>query len=183
MITAKDFIPDKNSGERLVANIWPHPIVFIKIIASCLFLFILPVIFLYGITYAYPQIVENQILTAFFSAACFSYYLFVLMFSLFIWMTNYLDVWTVTTGRIISRRQNGLFSRTVSELELYRVQDITSEQKGFLPTVLNYGDLYIQSAGEQERFVYRNIANPTGMARTIQKLDEEAKVKFNRPSV
>jgi len=183
MITAKDFIPNKNTDERVVANIWPHPIVFLKVILACLVLFIMPVLLAYLINYSYPQIMENRSLLIFLSLAGFAYYLFILMFTLFIWMTNYLSVWTITTRRIISRKQNGLFSRTVSELELYRVQDITSEQKGFWPTVLNYGDLYIQTAGEEERFVFKNFANPTGISRIIQKLDEDAKHEFNQPAV
>lgn len=174
---------DENSDERIVANVWPHPIVFIKVILVCLALFAVPALFAYSVNSAYPRAAENQVLTALAVTASFAYYLYVLLFSLFVWMTNYLSFWTVTTHRIISRRQNGLFSRTVSELELYRVQDVTSEQKGFWATMLNYGDLYIQTAGEEERFVFKNFADPAGVSRMIQKLDEQAKQKFNRPAV
>jgi len=179
----KDFTLDKKANEKIVAHIWPHPIVFISIIMACLFLVILPVPLAYFAGVFVPRLSDNEIAMAFFTAAGFSYYLFVLMFSLFVWMTNYLSVWTVTTQRIVSRRQNGLFNRVVSELELYRVQDITSEQKGFLATVLNYGDLYIQTAGEEKRFIFNNIGNPTGMGRLLEKLDEDAKRQINRPAV
>ena len=183
MMTTKDFIPDQQADESLVINLWPHPIVFLRVILGCLVLFILPILAAYLVDFVWPQALANPTLGAFVVSAGFAYYLYVLMFSLFIWMTNYLSVWTITTRRIISRRQNGLFNRTVSEIELYRVQDITSEQKGFWPTVLNYGDLYIQSAGEEERFIFKNIGNPTNISRIIQKLDEDAKQKFNHPAL
>ena len=44
----------------------------------------------------------------------------------------YLDTWIVTTERIISIEQKGLFERTASELDLISVQDATAEVHGFL---------------------------------------------------
>ncbi|MBI5766041.1 PH domain-containing protein [Candidatus Falkowbacteria bacterium] len=105
-----------------------------------------------------------------------------LVFAFTFWTTTYLDVWTITTERIINREQNGLFNRVVSELDLYRVQDVTAEQKGFFATIFHYGDVYIQSAGEKERFVFKQIANPYSIAKMVQRLDEKAKINHaNEP--
>ena len=87
----------------------------------------------------------------------------------------HLDVWTVTTDRVINREQNGLFNRVVSEMDLYRIQDVTAEQKGFFPTILHYGNVYIQSAGVKERFIFEQVPSPYRVAKIIQKLDERAK--------
>jgi len=100
----------------------------------------------------------------------------VLLIALFTaWTETYLDVWTVTTDRIINREQNALFNRVVSELDLKRVQDVTAEQKGFFPTIFYYGDVFIQSAGVKERFVFEQIPQPYKIAKIIQRLDERAK--------
>ena len=86
-------------------------------------------------------------------------------------VTDYwLDVWIVTSERIINGEQHGLFNRLVSEVHLEQIQDITSETKGFLETFLTYGDVYIQTAGERERFRFKNVDNPDDVKITISEL-------------
>ncbi|QQR77430.1 MAG: PH domain-containing protein [Candidatus Moraniibacteriota bacterium] len=93
--------------------------------------------------------------------------IFLWLFAFLIWIDYYLDVWIITTKRIVNIEQKGLFVRSMSELYLFRVQDTTSEVKGFFPSMLNYGDVFIQSAGEQERFQFHKIPDPYGVKDTI----------------
>ncbi|OGF33927.1 hypothetical protein A2223_02390 [Candidatus Falkowbacteria bacterium RIFOXYA2_FULL_35_8] len=58
----------------------------------------------------------------------------------------------------------------MSEKDLGRMQDITSDVKGFLPTILNYGDVHIQTAGEEQRFVFKQIPNAEEVTRTISNI-------------
>lgn len=104
-----------------------------------------------------------------------SYMLVVLVITLSQITDYFLDVWIVTNERIINIEQHGLFARTVSELRLNQVQDITSETKGFLETFLTYGDVHIQTAGERSRFQFKNIDNPDEVKLTIAKLVAECK--------
>lgn len=104
-----------------------------------------------------------------------SYMLVVLVITLSQITDYFLDVWIVTNERIINIEQHGLFARTVSELRLNQVQDITSETKGFLETFLTYGDVHIQTAGEKSRFQFKNIDNPDEVKLTIAKLVAECK--------
>jgi membrane protein YdbS with pleckstrin-like domain len=86
-------------------------------------------------------------------------------------ITDYwLDVWIVTTERVINAEQHGLFNRLVSEVHLEQIQDITSETRGFLETFLTYGDVYVQTAGERERFRFKNVDNPDDVKITISEL-------------
>jgi hypothetical protein len=104
-----------------------------------------------------------------------------LMFVLVITMTEltdyWLDTWIVTSERIINIEQHGLFKRTVSELPLDQVQDVTSETHGFLETFLTYGDVYIQSAGERQRFQFKNIDNQDAVKEKIIGLVQRCKVR------
>ena len=72
----------------------------------------------------------------------------------------YLDVFVVTSERIIHIEQHGPFSRTVAELRLERVQDVTVEQHGMLATFLHFGNLRVQTAGEASEFVFFAIPHP-----------------------
>jgi hypothetical protein len=88
-----------------------------------------------------------------------------------------LDVWIVTDQRIINIEQKGLFSRVVSELELENIQDITSDVRGVIATFLNYGDLFVQTAAEKERFIFRNIPDPYKVKDMIMNLQEKVETK------
>jgi uncharacterized membrane protein YdbT with pleckstrin-like domain len=77
-----------------------------------------------------------------------------------IWVDYYLDVWIITNLRIINVEQKGLFHRATSEMGLGRIQDVTTEVKGVIPTFLNYGDVFIQTAAETERFMFRQVPDP-----------------------
>lgn len=86
------------------------------------------------------------------------YMMSLIIFLFFIWTDYYLDMWVVTNERIIDVEQHGLFSREVSEVPVSRVQDITIEIHGFFETILKFGTIRIQTAGERE-FVIHNVPN------------------------
>lgn len=78
-------------------------------------------------------------------------YIMVLLGLLFLtWMDYYLDMWIITSERIIDVDQEGLFNRSISEIPLRSVQDITIEIDGVIETFLKFGTMRIQTAGERE---------------------------------
>lgn len=81
------------------------------------------------------------------------YLMFLLLFAFLIWMNYYLDVWIITTERIIDIEQHNLFSRTISEFPMSRVQDVSIDVHGVIETFLKFGDLKVQTAGSHEGFV------------------------------
>jgi uncharacterized membrane protein YdbT with pleckstrin-like domain len=95
------------------------------------------------------------------------------LYSFMIWIDYYFDIWVITSERIINVEQKGLFSREVSELRYSKIQDVTMEVNGFLPTVLNYGDIRVQTAGEEEEFLFRTISDPYTIKGIIMKLQKQ----------
>lgn len=82
-------------------------------------------------------------------------YIFItLMIAFVLWMDYYLDVWIVTNTRVIDVEQKGMFQREVSEFMLSRIQDITVEIPSFVATLLHYGNLRVQTAGEKSFTAY-----------------------------
>ncbi len=93
--------------------------------------------------------------------------LFVVAFFMIWWcglfyrITMYLlDYWIVTDHRIIDSEQHGFFNRTVAELNLAKIQDISVQIIGLIPTWLNYGNLEVQTAGASEKFFFKEIPRP-----------------------
>lgn len=109
------------------------------------------------------------------------YYLIVMLFLLTGYVDYILDVWLVTTERIVNIEQQGLFGRVSAEKKLYRIQDVTAEVKGLLPTLLNFGDVYVQTAGEQQRFIFKQVPRAREVAEKIIDLMEQAHQRHPAP--
>ena len=101
------------------------------------------------------------------------YALFILLFFFNNFIDYYLDVWIVTNERLTAIEQKGLFSRTVAELRYYRVQDVQSEVRGIIPTIFGYGNIMVQTAGTQPRFLMKQVPRAHSIAKRIQALMEE----------
>lgn len=75
----------------------------------------------------------------------------------------FLNAWILTSQRIIDIKQRRYFSREVSSLFLDRVQDVTTDVTGVVPSILGIGDINVQSAGATERFYMHGIPDPEHM--------------------
>lgn len=102
-------------------------------------------------------------------------YILFLITSLFIiWVLYYLNMYIVTNERIVDVDQKGLFSHHVSELNMEKIEDVTSEVNGILGHIFDYGTVYIQTAGTRERFDFENVPNPGQITKLILELYERS---------
>ena len=100
------------------------------------------------------------------------YYLAIWLFFFSMVIDYYLDIWVVTNDRLIAVQQQGLFARTISEMDLWLVQDVTSEVKGISATLFGYGTLSLETAGKEERFHFANAGDPSHVRQHILTLAE-----------
>jgi len=92
----------------------------------------------------------------------------------FVKITDYwLDTWVVTNERIIDIEQKGLFKRDIVEFKLNRIQDVSFEVKGIIPTLLAYGNLRIDTAGFDRNFIFWTVPNPQQIKNVILKACDE----------
>lgn len=95
------------------------------------------------------------------------YLLSITLFFFAYFIDFYLDILFVTNDRLVDMEQNNLFARTVSEVDLYRIQDVTSEVKGIMAHLFNYGTLIIQTAGTKPQFKLHDIPDPHHLRQQI----------------
>ena len=81
----------------------------------------------------------------------------------------YLNAWVLTNERIVTIKQRGYFAREVSSVLLTRVQDVTTNVTGMLPSFLDIGNIKVQSAGADVEFTMRGIPHPAQMRDLILK--------------
>lgn len=102
----------------------------------------------------------------------FAYMLFTIGLMLYGFIDYYLDVYIITNERMVSIEQNGFFRREIAELHLHQIQDVSARVNGFLPTMFHYGDVFVQTAGERENFIFKSIPNPYRVTKLILDLHE-----------
>lgn len=72
----------------------------------------------------------------------------------------YLNLWILTNERIVEIKQPRFFKRRVSSILLPRVQDVTSDVTGLIPSLLQIGGIHVQSAGAVNEFRMHGIPHP-----------------------
>jgi len=77
-----------------------------------------------------------------------------------VWTNHFLDVVVVTNLHIIDIEQISMWHREISMLSLEKVQDISSSTSGFVASILEYGDLEIQTAGSIANFILKGVEQP-----------------------
>lgn len=158
-------IPNQEEQEELVLFIRRDLFILFKAVISYMMLIMIPIVV--WLVLNTLEVVFGEVFGIFLTLVVFSYYLIVLVLFYRAFLDYYLDIWIVTTKRIINIEQQDLFHRTISEVRLSKVQDVTSESKGFFPTFFDYGEVFVQSAGELPRIVFEEVPQPQKIAKTI----------------
>lgn len=162
----------QKSGEIILMVIRRH---WFNIVQQVFFLLILIGLLLgaYLFLPLFTPLFQNSAWSSLFSLAANTFLIGLWIVFFVIWIDYYFDTWIITNERIVAIYQKGLFSREVSELRFERIQDVSTEVVGIIPTILNYGDLFIQTAGEKEKFVFKSVPNPYAIKSLIMNIQKE----------
>ncbi len=152
-------------GEIIIGTFRKHWILPAINTAVVSILFLIPVVallFLVGetITTEYFEITFRleEPSVAVFIISLWGLFLWIRFFSF--WTDHHLDGWVLTNKRVIDMEQRGFFRRESASFRLERLQDVTTEVKGIIATLLKYGDVHVQTAGTDREFVLRHATNP-----------------------
>lgn len=104
--------------------------------------------------------------------------IYTILFSFKGWLIKYLDILVLTTKHLVVIRQDGLFRRGVSVLDLSTIQDVAIRQHGVIQTIFGFGKIDVQTAGEAPNFTYSGVGNPG----SIQDAIMDAKGEFTKKS-
>jgi len=163
-------------GEHVILEIRKHWFILFSEVFYCFLLAVLP-FFLFPVL----EVVGLKIDLNSFSLYVFFYSLWLLSLWLicFIFWTNfYLDVWYITDHKIFDVEQIGLFSHEISILSYEKIQDITYEISGIIPSFLNFGNITVQTAGMEKNFVMKGIKNPAEVQKKINEVFLRCKSKY-----
>lgn len=175
----KSMFPGQQPQERVYLLTRPHWFIFFKQFAVWLVFAAVLVIFDMLVLPQTPLLEEspgvevvNLIKTL---------YLMYIVSGLFaIWIQYYLNYQIITNERLVDVDQKNLLHHTTSELYLHNIEDVTAEVKGVFGTLLNFGTIYVQTAGQITHFELNDIPNPHRVAKLI--LDLYERLPDKRPA-
>lgn len=174
----KSLFPGQQDNETIHLVIWQHWVV----IGVQMLVWLLFVGIFIGLEYFYRNYLAANLDPQYLpivQMAEVAYSMFLALGFFIISTLYYLNIHVITNQRIVDIDQPGLLQHVVAELHLNQIQDVTAEIQGLMENVFNYGDVYVQTAGETERFIFSKIPNPTAVTKLIldlyEKLPEQEK--------
>src|SRR3989344_835191 len=141
--------------ERVLLVLHRHWFVLVREL-SAVFFMIFAGIMVFSIKSVWYRIVDPVVFDHIISFLLSLYALLILTLLFAIRINYRLDVWIITTKRVIDIEQRGLFNREVSEFLVANIQDITTEVPTMIMTLFGFGNMTIQTAG-QKNFTVREI--------------------------
>ena len=114
--------------------------------------------------------IETHFLASFLATIVATFLWFIVLFE-FIFF--YLDSWIITNKRIIKIKITGLFHRKLYTTALKNIENIRTSRVGVLANIYKFGNLEVETAGNYENFILKDIAQPEELKRVIFKAIEE----------
>lgn len=167
------FLIKQKSYERVVYVLRRHPITFVPIAFLFVVLLLVPAAVYAMISALFPAALSGQTLYPLAVLLASAYYLGAYLFFYAQFLDYYLDLWIVTNDRIVDIEQFGLFSRTISELDLFQIQDATTDVHGFFATIFHYGNVSVKTASANISIVFRNVPHPNKVREDLIRLSDE----------
>lgn len=164
-------------GEQVILEVRKHWIVFVTNGIGLVFFGILPFVVFTALELFAPQIFQITLPGNSYAVFLFFYCLWLLLLwvSFFSqWTKYYLDVWYVTQKRIIIVDQKRLFDRQISNIRFDKIQDVSIDVDGIWSTFLNFGNVKVQTASEDNTEFFLN---------TVRKPEEVRRVIFSQHNV
>jgi membrane protein YdbS with pleckstrin-like domain len=112
--------------------------------------------------------------------AVMMWYLLTLGFVFDRFLCWFYNVFIITDERIIDVDFFSLVYREVSQAKIENIQDVTYKTGGFLRTIFDYGDVFVQTAAEKLTIEFESIPQPAKVVQILNQLitqEEQEKIE------
>jgi len=148
------FVPQ--SGEQLILLCRRHPLYAYPKLVGIALVGVVPAVVLVVISNAFWALLVAALWAMFWAAQLY-----------LTWYRYQNDIWIITTHRVVDSSRRHWFHHRMASTGILDVEDITVERSGLLQTAFNFGNVRLQTAGEQPNFVLSGIPRPANVLGTI----------------
>lgn len=173
------YFENQMEDEKILLVLRQHHIVLVPLIFAISVIYIIGIAVAFFLPNYFPVLAEGSV-PNFLYIGLSLYFLFSSLYFFIEWVMYYLQVNIITSESAVDINQKSLFSREIMTLSLEDVEDVTATQKGFIQTMLNFGDVQIQTAGERPNFNFERIKNPYEVQKKVMELKEQFYREFRK---
>lgn len=171
-IAAFNYYPDHanfsaaDNQEKIILILRQHPVTNLKwiIVATLMLLSPVAVSFFPGI---------NIVPMEFQLVIMMMWYLITMAFVIEEFLTWYFNVNVITDERIFDVDFVNLIYREITDANIDQIQDVTVQMGGVARTMLNFGDIVIQTAAEIPQIEFKAVPKPDAVASILRELRVE----------
>lgn len=155
----------KEKEEEIILLVRAHPVTQIYWFLNGIFIFFILMALNY-VFFSYLNLSQKLFINVFVTVVILSYW----WFNFLSWFFN---VGIITNKRIIDIDFYGLIYKEITSAKLEKIEDITVKSGGFLASIFNFGNIFIQTAGTEVNIEFFNIPSPNKVRDLINNLTVE----------
>ena len=173
-LSAFNYMPEKinfvaaDSEEKIILLLRKHPITNLGWIINSMALIVAPLI----LTFILDTITQT-VPVGFQIVGILGWYLVTLAFIFEKFLGWFFNVYIVTDERVFDVDFVHLTYREITDANLDQIQDVTSKIAGVFGTLINYGDVFIQTASATPQIEFEKVPNPDKVAAILRDLRVE----------
>lgn len=168
----------QEEGENIILLLRAHIVTLVPSIIGFVFLAILPVLILGALGF-FSVPISSLFAPMQFLLTIIFWYLLVFAYGLYRFIFWYFNVYILTNERIIDFDFKGILNKQAAYAKLQQIEDVSPKMIGFFSTFFNFGDVFIQTAGESPEFEFLKVPHPDAVATKI--LEEVRKEESEAP--
>lgn len=159
---------NQEADEEILLFLRRHFITNVPWIAATIILLILPPFLIFTLPFL-PSFLSS-LPPEFGTILLLFYYLLVFNFALLEFITWYFNISLVTQKRIVDIDFSDLLYHDVAVTKLSLVEETNYNQVGFVRSLFNYGDVFVQTAAEKLHFDFLAVPQPRKVIEIVQNL-------------
>lgn len=98
------------------------------------------------------------------------YYIIIFGYILVNFLHWFYNIGIVTDRTVVDLDYSEIVNVNVATTKVSQIEDVVYQQNGFLQPLFNYGDVFVQTAGEKKEFEFLRIPNPERAVTIIRNL-------------
>ncbi len=155
----------QSANEEIILIIRAHPITQIPWILNGLFLLILMMLLNLALG-RFLQSSQVIVINIFGLAFVLGYYWFHVL-------SYFFNVGVITNMRVVDIDFHAVIYKEVTEARLNKVEDITAKTGGYIASLFDFGNVFVQTAGSELMIEFINVPKPAQVVRLINNITEK----------
>ncbi|MEK7451098.1 MAG: hypothetical protein AAB662_04135 [Patescibacteria group bacterium] len=150
----------QKDNETIILFLRSHFVKNISWIIFSLFLLVLPIIISLSLPSFGLDFLFSPSANRFIAVFTLFYYLMLLSYLFINFLHWFYNVFIVTTERIVDIDYSDIVIHNIAITNLSHIEDVNYTQSGFISTLVNYGNVFVQTAGNERNFEALAVPRP-----------------------